>query len=637
MRLELACAVLVNWSVAPESTRERLLGLERTLLERAIGRVAGKEPGATARWLCEHPGWAAPGLLTPLVLGADRDASGVAAGLLVGRVLGALGIGGAELVGERLAKMAAGEGTPGELPALVERVGELVLRFEEHQQRDIMTMGLLLAEGPGRATGGALGSIASVLETEHGASTGMRAAIRRGTAPIVRARAWRWLASDAVRVAAIDRVSRAATAMEHELVLGDGYLVLRPGRARSLRMIKVRGKSVGGRQEAAGGEAVPSPVVRDRLGAVARRWLIDFSGAMQVPEAVGAGLRGAGLTDRSDWVRWAHQRGASAGELADYAFDRDVRVARAAALGRSPAGGCAWMRWPLRRADEVRLRMTDHLTRSPHEHVRSIARGDARRMNPWLVQCAESRLAAREWLRADREGFVGALRDRLVHGDERVRVDGIRLARLLRLGVSLEPMLIEMATSDGSGCRAAATAVAALGDLSTPSARAGVVAALSAGDVRVRANAVEASTRGVSRAVDLAEADTGLYGSLLELKSDGHHRVRANALRGLIEGCGTGRGGRVLDSSGVDGLELMLSDEREMHRLAGLWLAERTLVAGGRVRLGDSWDGLCRRIAAMAVRDEGEAVRTRALRCAKRLLAEIRVGSRGVEIGAGHE
>ncbi len=645
-RLDLCCSILANWAVAPEQVRDRFLAVDPEVLVRAVNRLTQKDPVATAQWLCEHPEMARGGVLEALILCPERDAASLGAGLLAGQVVAALGLEDDSLVGNRLAGLARGSrGEDLDLQALVEQVAGLALRFEEHHQRDIMTIAMLLAEGPGRVSSGALGRVATLMEEEHPATTGMRAALRRGTAPFMRSRAWRWLAAESVRVAAIDRVSRATSAAEHEAVLQDGHLLLRPVRAKTLGVVKVRarggGQSVGG-ADPASGEALPSLNHRRDLSPGARRWLVEFAAAVKTPEPMAAQLRGAGLTDPSPWVRWAHQRKATASERADYIFDTDARVARSAAMARSPAGGREWLRWPLKRSDQFRLRLTDRMTRSPHEQVRSVARGDARRMNPWLVHRSESRLAAREWLRADRAGFVAAIRARIENGSEQERVDAIQLARILRIGLAFEPILIEIAGDCGSSCRAAATAVVALGDLETPTARAGVDAALEACDVRVRANAVEACVRHVPRLDDLADVDSRVYGSLIELKGDEHHRVRANALRGLIEGSGVGRGGRALDPSGIDGLAGMLADERGMHRLAGLWLAERTLVADGRERLGGSWDGLCRKVASIAVEDEDDAVRTRALRCARRLLAEVKVRPGagvvgGVGGGVSHE
>lgn len=626
LRGKIACSVLAHWGIADEGTRASLLKAPREMVLGAIEAMQVSDPLAVAEWLIDHPDWACADVVERLVLCDHRDASSLAAGLVTGQVVCALGLAGDGCVGDRLMKLAeASGGCIFDVAGLIEQVVELSTRFEEHRQRDLMTAAVLLAEGPGRATGGPLRELANLFETETGATTGIRAAIRRGTAPFLRARAWRWLASEPVRAAAIERLARASNLQEHELVLREGYLALRPARMATLRMLKVRARATAKGQEPAPGEALPPLAWRGSLSPTARRWLVDVAHMTQTGDAALAQLRAAGLTDSSAWVRWAHHRAATPVEGVDSVFDSDVRIARGALLAWSPAGGRQWLRWPLRRVDHVRLRLTDHATRSPHASVRSIARGDARRTNPWLVNESEGRLAAREWMRSDRGGFVKALRERIELGDEQEQVDAIKLARLLRVGVAIESLLVELAGCDGEHCRVAATAVSAMGELDTPGACAGVRRAFGSGDVRVRANAVEATIRRHAKTVGVTRFDGEVYGSLIELKGDEHHRVRANALRGLIESGGTARGGKVLDPSGVEGLAAMLTDDREMHRLAGLWLAERSLVGDSQRRVGGAWESLSRRVAAMAVRDEAMAVRTRALRCAKRLLAEIQL------------
>ncbi len=68
----------------------------------------------------------------------------------------------------------------------------------------------------------------------------------------------------------------------------------------------------------------------------------------------------------------------------------------------------------------------------------------------------------------------------------------------------------------------------------------------------------------------------------------------------------------------------MLADERDTHRIAGVGLAERVLSGSGRGRLGGRWDALARRVASIATGDPSDQGRTRASRCAARLLAELR-------------
>jgi hypothetical protein len=118
---------------------------------------------------------------------------------------------------------------------------------------------------------------------------------------------------------------------------------------------------------------------------------------------------------------------------------------------------------------------------------------------------------------------------------------------------------------------------------------------------RVRANAVEA----------LSRHDGG--GEWRELKADPSHRARANALLAMAR---SGDGAESVE------LEAMLADPRPLHRLAGLWAAERAAVGSGDGRRWEAWAG---RVAELA-RDESEdAIRVRAARCAARMLARMRL------------
>ena len=105
---------------------------------------------------------------------------------------------------------------------------------------------------------------------------------------------------------------------------------------------------------------------------------------------------------------------------------------------------------------------------------------------------------------------------------------------------------------------------------------------------------------------------------MLELKSDDHHRVRANAVRASLLGA-------VAPDPGSD-LTAMLTDARPMHRLAGVWLAGRTLPA--RLRAGDPLPDLLARITEVSRFDEDPRVRARAVACSQRLGADLRLAWR---------
>jgi hypothetical protein len=145
----------------------------------------------------------------------------------------------------------------------------------------------------------------------------------------------------------------------------------------------------------------------------------------------------------------------------------------------------------------------------------------------------------------------------------------------------------------------------------------------------VRANAAEAVLGRVSRLGEPTAVDT----AILELKSDPHHRARASVLRALLGGP------EPLDVGAMPELVSMLGDPRPLHRLAGLWAVERLALApapgaGSPVvqRLGDFST-----LVAQAARSEPEeAVRERAVRCAARMLARVRLMWRD-GAGAGSE
>ncbi|MCL4220599.1 MAG: hypothetical protein KJZ65_04440 [Phycisphaerales bacterium] len=629
---QLIATIFPHWAGLTGEQRAVVLGRPAWQLKAALESELKTEPLAVARWLEAHPIERLADVAGQLLILPDRDASRLAARALLHMVVRALGIQPSPVFGEVIPDREE----PGEEALSAVTQGEVIAnirdglaQFGQHQQRDVILAAFILAdslESPGSA---ALGLPELLAEEGHPVQAGMRAALRRSHAPFMRSRAWRWMKCEHVGSAALERVGRGHGALEHELVLSAGHLLLHPARRAALLGLKVGSKSGPAGPVPSEGGALPSPAELDSLSQVSRRWVGEMADAMQVDRGVRGVLRASMLSDRASWVRHAYARSADPVEQADFVFDADARVARTACLGRSAAGARIWSRWPMRSSDWQRARLAGKLTRSAHAAVRSIARQDAARMNPWMVDLPESRLAAREWLASDRAGFLGALRERL-HGEVgRDRVDAIRLARILRLTVGIEPELLELAV--GEDARVAATAVAALGDLGSDSARAGIDRSLRAEDDRVRANAVEAGVRSAPRAEHAgALLDVRMYGVMIELKGDPHHRVRANALRGLIEHTGVDRAGAVIDSAGVDGLREMLEDDRSMHRLAGLWLAERTLSGPGRARAGACYDWMCRRVAGIATRDGDEMVRTRAVRCARRLLA----GMRG-ESGAG--
>jgi hypothetical protein len=318
------------------------------------------------------------------------------------------------------------------------------------------------------------------------------------------------------------------------------------------------------------------------------------------------------LADPDGAARLAAAGAASAVERADFAFDADESVARHAALAFSTAGTASDPRRPAERARE---RVLAKLERSPHASVRRIAAQDRLRLDAMVPDSAASRVAARRWLAADPRGLLDAIDARLASVEAEERLTGVELVRVLRLEARFVVRLAELARRSGDAAEvmAAASAVRSLGRLREPAAARAVEAALASPDARVCSNAIEAIAAQVRGAGGLGAA----AGRLVEFKEDAQHRVRATALRVLLDELGA-------EAASGEGLLAMLGDERATHRLAGLWAADRVLMPpAGPERLGRRWSAVAHRVAAIAEQDADEAVRGRAERTARRLLALI--------------
>ena len=119
---------------------------------------------------------------------------------------------------------------------------------------------------------------------------------------------------------------------------------------------------------------------------------------------------------------------------------------------------------------------------------------------------------------------------------------------------------------------------------------------------------------------DLPFAEPRLYESLMELKCDANHRVRASVLRGILRAASPDWGGTGYEPVVADELVRMLEDERPMHRVAGLWAVERVTACPGE-SVARRWDRLASLVAGLARDETDDAVQRRAMWCARRMLA----------------
>lgn len=521
--------------------------------------------------------------------------------------------------------------------------------YEAHRRPGVLLAALLTLGPPSRRDAPDRPLLSWVRNKEHPAHASFLAVIRRSKEPLIRSRAWLWLIEDGLGGAAIDRLSRAETSAEHDVVLKSAHLLLHPLRARRTGLIKVRPKLTprADRAPAIAWPAncvVPSIAVYHELSPVARRNLPRWLRALDMHPIPRSRAVEPLLADHDPSVRLACVRVADSRTLSDLCFDGDARVARGAALKRSNAGEPS--------SKGLTVREAKLLSRHPARGVRAIGRQEWERGDFLDGAGAGSvsvvaRIAARRAMVADREAFLAEVHRRLTTGSVESRIGAISLVRWLGIAQELEVELLaclgaEEEFEERAGLQLIATAVSALGAVRSPTAQLAVRRAMQHEADRVRANAVEAVSRGLGGAeVDLAGSNPRTYASMIELKSDRHHRVRANAIRALLHlrntkgtdaatlGALASNGVRArafYEPAGTDELFLMLADERVMHRVAGLWLVERISRRADSGGFGWKIGELCSQVARLANSDPDERVRSRATRCAQWLIKETQRG-----------
>lgn len=483
-------------------------------------------------------------------------------------------------------------------------VAELLRTYDRHRKRGVLLAAAWLLDPLAVSDAAPSKALRDWLaDPDDPAHLAFRSLIRRAPEGFLLNRAWGWLAVPAVARPSLERVA-AVKPDDLPQLLERSHLAARPQRASLLRSLRPRRRS-SGNEPAAESLIPPDPT---RLSPNARRGVPRLLVALNLADALRDGALSPLLADPEPSVRHAASRVVSGGVLLDFAFDADETVARHAVLRLVGERDAAAASLP-------------NLARSPHASIRRLASEELEDTDPWRPGSARSRLAARRLLASDRAGFLRRLRERIAAGAAAERTSTIMLARALGLASAVELELlatlreIDRTPDDEALVHPAATAVAALGGVSTDSARAAVLACLGHPHDRVRANAVEAVGRLFPPGTP-AVAD-----QLRELKNDPHHRVRANTLRLLLAAESPEDRGHVLAE--------MLGDERPMHRVAGLWLLERELAAPVDAPAARRWSALAARVAEIARTDPDPAAMARAVGLSRRLVGQIRVGWRG--------
>lgn len=631
-----AIEILVSeWHRTPQIVRKAAAAVGRAEWAGAIRRLERRKtppPGrALALLVSDTCDPAAAARLGAVLARGEAEAAGPAARALLATAIRLteprdplmLGLEGNETAEPPLLDPEPREWLPQDLDGLLDSVAAGVEGYGDHHRKEVLLAAILLLEHPAIpwARGGALGKQAADPDSPIGKT--LAAAFRRARAPLARERAMYWMRVPTLAAACAERVSRAPSAVDHAALLGVAHLGLAPARAGALRMVPIATRPAPA-EEVPWGAAYPRRrlhpqcVCPDRrtlagLPAPLRRQASRLVGMVESDQLSRELALDPMLLDRDSVVRWIGSRVSGREAVGEYVFDQCLPIARHAALAGSAAGFGESMR--LRAGDAARRSRAERLTRSPHRAIRRIAREEAERISPEGGGTLGS-LAARRALAADRDGFLQRVRTAIREGDGEGRTRWLMLCRRLRIVAEIEPGLIaivrdHLRDQDAFDGRVVATSVACLGELPavrTASLLAEVVRR--SGDARIAANAADAlariGRRGESEAV------------LAERTGDGRHRVRASAIRGLTMPWPEPTDKATVGAA-ADDLASMLIDEREAHRLAGVWVVQRSLGAGLAGRVGARWAEIASRVRWLAEGESEERIRVRAADACRRL------------------
>lgn len=507
-------------------------------------------------------------------------------------------------------------------------IAELAWRYADHRCRWALIAVLLVAPtldldhpDPERAPGAA--RLARLLdEPTHPAGSALRGTLRRARSPAIRAAAWRLLAHPGLEVPSLERVAVARTVNEHRALLELSHLALRPARARHLSLITLRGSkrtlpSAPGSEHPSSSTRANPPLAalpaeaplpdrrtQARLPARARRGIPTLACRIDLDHLARPLVLEPLLADPDPHARLASLKLHRPPDLLDYTLDAHPAVARSAVLRACPTAGSWAHSDPDASPARSRRRIFQALTRSAHPSVRRDAALASARTSPWDPTSPASRILARARLASrSSERFLAELRRRILSGPASQRLEAITLTRALRIAPRAAPELIAAARAPSSldsadASRVASAAAASLAHVPTEDASRALTFCLSHADHRVRANAVEALAARARATRDLPDAHPTTFAVLVELKSDDHHRVRANALRGLLDRPVPPP--KLYEPDAIAQLVCMLEDDRPAHRLSALWLLDRLAARGSLVSLGSSAHTLTARASELA-------------------------------------
>jgi hypothetical protein len=476
---------------------------------------------------------------------------------------------------------------------------------------------------------------------DHPAWLALRRRLRHDQAPAAIIAAWTWLGLAPLSAAATDRLLAGldpapATPNDRsaaEAVLSAAHRLLDPVRARALARAP---RSAGDGAPLA--RILPGESTLAHLSTTARQGYARLAGLLpgtvrEADTALAPLLADPDPTVRYLAVRAALRRGGRPSCLLDLCFDAHPAVARSAALSALGRPSFTLVR------DPIRERALAALARSRDPRIAGLAHAAP---DPRAASRPQDRLALRRAGPGSLQPLLAALDVRCAIDQPERTEHAVRLLRDTRRApehaAALSRVLVELLPRpEAPSRRLAASLAAALGDTSDAEGFTTLSTALQSEDPRVQANALEAIVRRARRLPPGAQLIPTMQ-RLADRRDGEHHRLRANAARGLLLLAPTQPADADLGAKLLLGL---LADRRPLARAAGLWLSERLAP-----RLAQ-WPDLIDAVASLAREVGGiddpdiTRVRTRAERTARRLIVELREDwskrAAGVEAGGARE
>lgn len=455
-----------------------------------------------------------------------------------------------------------------ELAALASAFAEAIERADAKVRRGMAWSAWMLVESAPMHDASAMKSRRRILATaaasDEGPGRALSTVLRWDRDPLIRLAAFRWCVTPGLERSCLDRLARASSAREHELVLNAAHLAIRPARARLLLVIQPARASTSG--------PLPDASIVPDLSLGARRNLARFASVLGDIAPSGVSPLEPLLTDPDDLVRLTAAARGSLADARDLCFDPSPSVSRVA-ITRWTRCGITPAR---RRAPTPELgRILEVMAISTHDAVRRIAREDLRASDPFRPELAESRLAARRLYQSDSGAFVALVRSRLDAAEAPSRLRVIRTAEYLGIVPEIREELLSLLTAKRAPSdeyqRLRATIVRALGSLADAVVLDAVEQMTGDEDARVQANAIDALVLGAA----MRQRTDSVHARLVELKENVPHRVRGAAARGLAA---LASRSRVPQSEALERIESLRRDPRPEHALAGAWAASRSRI-----------------------------------------------------------